>query len=618
MHDGALEQLAVRAAGVDVRRDRATVEVLGRGLLAGTVGISTPDSERVVKLCSPEIVSLLRQSSDPRVDAFGRLFPIAPLFSRLVTWLDAARSVAPVAVPEALGQGVLDGRVPFVVMTRLPGHRWRPAAWRSAAERRRGSLAMGELARRLHGSSLAAAGSRSAAMDLWLDQVGDLLFWVADRVLAMDPRRAGAAGNLHQRVHAILDQARSTPLGDHVVVHGDLHPANLLFDSRGDISGLIDFELTCRGPAALDFRHLAALDADSFLSGYGRYEGSNDQACWLGHFMDLLWQGIGLGVRSWICGGGVPLGLRRQMVQFEYLLQLCENGALRRGSPLRRRLRRFSIGVGADLARVRRRLRRRPQVEHDVGFAEASATQVAVIVPTWNRFETTTGPCLRSLLWFTSLRYRVIFVDNGSTDETRAQLSQRAERDPRIELVVSEENLGWAGGSLKGLACLRPEDTHVLLLNSDTLVTPAWLSKLVAHLASQPPSTIVIPNEYPDQVGALGPVAPEEPIEPGSLVAAPPPGLGPVLQLSSLVEQQQRGRTRSATPSGFCALFGVGVVAAVRDYLRDFDRFHAGELDPHAAWKAAGLRCLVALDTFIFHARGGSGGYYRYDRRRAL
>jgi len=240
---------------------------------------------------------------------------------------------------------------------------------------------------------------------------------------------------------------------------------------------------------------------------------------------------------------------------------------------------------------------------------------IPIIVVSWNHLEQTTAPCLRSLRRFTGGRYRVLCVDNGSTDGTCAWLQRLSERDPRFQAILLPENRGWNGGTLEGLAHVSEQEPCVCLLNSDTLVTPRWLDKLRAHLFGRADLSAVIPHEIPLPVRGSSEKAPRlagaVPLEePGTLPPAAPALLDQVLAVAAEVERRFAGRTVPGMPSGFCALVKRQALPLLRRYLRDFERYRRGELDVNALFK--GQHCRIALDTYVFHARGGSGGYYDY------
>lgn len=72
---------------------------------------------------------------------------------------------------------------------------------------------------------------------------------------------------------------------------------------------------------------------------------------------------------------------------------------------------------------------------------------------------------------------RVILVDNASGDGSADQLAEAMVglKAPG-EFVVSEANLGFAGGNNLALKRLQPSDRAVLLLNSDTILRPGVLA----------------------------------------------------------------------------------------------------------------------------------------------
>ena len=81
------------------------------------------------------------------------------------------------------------------------------------------------------------------------------------------------------------------------------------------------------------------------------------------------------------------------------------------------------------------------------------------------------GACLNSLRLLEYPGYEVIVVDNASTDGSVELLTEH----PNARLIQAPSNLGFAGGNNLGLPSCQGE--FVLLLNSDTIVTPHSLSR---------------------------------------------------------------------------------------------------------------------------------------------
>ncbi len=242
---------------------------------------------------------------------------------------------------------------------------------------------------------------------------------------------------------------------------------------------------------------------------------------------------------------------------------------------------------------------------------------IPIVVVAWNHLETTTRPCLESIFRFTDVDYRVVAVDNASDDGTRRYLEETAARDRRVEPVFSDKNLGWAGGTLLGLERVVADDDPICLLNSDTIVTPGWLSRLSGHLPAHPGATLVIPSESADPE-APRPAAPGRPADMTPGTASPPAAadLDEVLRIAADLAVRNRGKSRPAPPSGFCLLTRKERLGLLARYLREFDRFRSGDLSWPDFMAAHGVVCRVALDTYVFHARGGSGAYYVYGRSR--
>jgi GT2 family glycosyltransferase len=128
---------------------------------------------------------------------------------------------------------------------------------------------------------------------------------------------------------------------------------------------------------------------------------------------------------------------------------------------------------------------------------------VYVVVLTWNQREVTLE-CLESLTRVTYPNFRVVVVDNGSTDGTTESIESRFSD---VEIIVSEHNLGFAAGCNVGLRyALERGADYVFLLNNDTVVDPAVVSHLVA--LAGPNVGMVAPKIYyaavPTRIWSVG------------------------------------------------------------------------------------------------------------------
>ena len=103
--------------------------------------------------------------------------------------------------------------------------------------------------------------------------------------------------------------------------------------------------------------------------------------------------------------------------------------------------------------------------------------KAAVIILNWNG-ERLLQEFLPSVIANTNSRLASIVVaDNASTDGSVALLR---ERFPEVELLLLDENYGFAGGYNRAIAAR--EEEVVVLLNSDVEVAAGWLEPLLAAL----------------------------------------------------------------------------------------------------------------------------------------
>ena len=120
-----------------------------------------------------------------------------------------------------------------------------------------------------------------------------------------------------------------------------------------------------------------------------------------------------------------------------------------------------------------------------IRFPAHETVEVSVIIPVFNQFQFTHA-CLASLQTTEERSaFEVIVVDDCSTDET-------AELVPRMQGVVylrNEKNSGFIFSCNRGAAPARGK--YLFFLNNDTIVTPGWLTALLATFVEDPQAGIV-------------------------------------------------------------------------------------------------------------------------------
>jgi GT2 family glycosyltransferase len=114
------------------------------------------------------------------------------------------------------------------------------------------------------------------------------------------------------------------------------------------------------------------------------------------------------------------------------------------------------------------------------GTKEAAEPAASIVVVSFNSL-VYTRMCVETVLANTDgPPFELIVVDNASSDGSRDYLGELAGRDVRVSLFANEENVGFPAACNQGLAAARGD--HLVLLNSDTMVPPGWLSRLGSYL----------------------------------------------------------------------------------------------------------------------------------------
>lgn len=120
---------------------------------------------------------------------------------------------------------------------------------------------------------------------------------------------------------------------------------------------------------------------------------------------------------------------------------------------------------------------------------------LSVIIVSYNTRELLRG-CLSSVLSTLSspLDYEVIVVDNASTDGSTAMVQDSF---PQALVIVNEENRGFAAANNQAMG--KSIGRHVMLLNSDTVVTEGALEGMVRFMEEHAEVGVVGPKLlFPD------------------------------------------------------------------------------------------------------------------------
>lgn len=214
---------------------------------------------------------------------------------------------------------------------------------------------------------------------------------------------------------------------------------------------------------------------------------------------------------------------------------------------------------------------------------------VSIVVLTWNALSYTQR-CLASVLAHTDPRHEVVVVDNGSTDGTPASLADLAAREPeRVRVHLNAENRGFAAGNNQGIALARRD--HVLLLNSDTVVTEGWLERMLAVLGREPRAGLVGPVSNrvagPQKLASVG-------YDEGTLAGLALFAAGRAHVLA--------GRARELLCAvGFCLLIRRRVLEEIGGLDEGFGRGNYEDTDYCLRAFLAGWSTMLAEDSFVHH-----------------
>ena len=225
------------------------------------------------------------------------------------------------------------------------------------------------------------------------------------------------------------------------------------------------------------------------------------------------------------------------------------------------------------------------------------APRTMVVIPVYNAPDEVRD-CITSVLKHTDLaRDRVLVIDDGSPDPAVGPMLDAFEGTPGLTIRRNSPNIGYTKTINLGITEAGRDD--VVLLNSDTIVTPKWLEGLRATAYSRPRVATV--TAMSDNAGAFSfPIFNETCRKPDHLSHE---------EYALMMLQATQGCTPPEVPtgSGFCMFICRALVddCGLFDH-EGFPRGYGEENDFCMRALRAGWVNLVSPWSFVYHIRTAS------------
>ncbi len=223
--------------------------------------------------------------------------------------------------------------------------------------------------------------------------------------------------------------------------------------------------------------------------------------------------------------------------------------------------------------------------------------KITVVVPVYNAYEQIKC-CVESVIKCTHIDYRLLLIDDASTDSRiLPMLTDFQKRNSHIDLVMNAENQGYT--RTVNIGC-KQVFGDVVLLNSDTVVTDRWLTKLRAAANSN--SNVATVTALSNAAGAFSVPLQNEINQLPEQVT--------VSDMGRYVEHlSERLYPEAPTGNGFCMYINREVFDTIGYFdERRFPRGYGEENDFCMRARHSGFVHVIDDSTFVFHERNASFG----------
>jgi|GEM_PF-3777155 GT2 family glycosyltransferase/MoaA/NifB/PqqE/SkfB family radical SAM enzyme len=222
---------------------------------------------------------------------------------------------------------------------------------------------------------------------------------------------------------------------------------------------------------------------------------------------------------------------------------------------------------------------------------------VLVVVPVYGGL-VHLSPLFASLLAESDPLRRVVVVDDGNRDPAVLEILAGLEGRNGVTVIRQPANAGFVEAIWAGFRQRRP-DEHLVILNTDTILPPGWLARLVRPFQDDP--TIASATPFSNAASICGfPHMPED---------NPIPLPEEALRIDRALRRidPQAVRIEMPTGVGFCMAMSRQALDRIGFIEREtFGPGYGEENDWCRKAVAAGFHHLLLPDLYVLHAHGGS------------
>lgn len=225
---------------------------------------------------------------------------------------------------------------------------------------------------------------------------------------------------------------------------------------------------------------------------------------------------------------------------------------------------------------------------------------IDVIIPIYNAFDDLVR-CVDSVFRCTSGEYRLLLINDASPDDRIAPLLVNLEaQDARIRVLTNPRNLGFIGTVNRGFGETAGD---VVLLNSDTIVTHGWLTKMLACAAGDLRIATITPFSNNAEICSYPEMCGNHPWVMGD---------DPEIPNRALEQASRRAYPELPTAVGFCMYIRRAALDVVGRFDDRYGLGYGEENDFCRRLAAAGFRNVLLDDTFVAHV-----GNRSFDAKKA-